>query len=229
MENIPYDISCSKAIFDVVKTDARFLSLLTLARFVNALRFCQKAAIDAKEATGPTGARSSSNSFEFAASVLYEGFLLIEKLGKDFKNLESFKSGFGALLRDKTVKSLRESALKRMRNKFVFHFDKEVAKGSLEKNFELPEYIFASGIGKASGEMYFVLADEVVLHYLLQPTPNESDESLKKRYKQIVQNTTDIMGKFVVAAERLMGEVLTDMGFEVKFKNKNVLGKKSRK
>lgn len=215
MENIPYDISCSKAIFDVVKTDARFLSLLTLARFVNALRFCQKAGIDAQGTAGPAGARSSVNSFLFAASVLYEGFLLVQKLGKYYKDRDSFKSGFGALLRDKKVGSLRESVLYRMRNKFVFHFDEEVAKQSLE-NFELPEYKFASGIGKASGEMVFVLADEVVINYLLQPTSNETDATLKERYKGILEDTTQVMGKFLEAAERLMGDVLRDMGFKVK-------------
>jgi hypothetical protein len=131
MENIPYDISCSKAIFDVVKTDARFLSLLTLARFVNALRFAQKAAIDCKGAAGPASARSSINSFLFAASILYEGFHLVEGLGVNFRDLDSFKNGFGVLLRDRKVKTLRESVLYRMRNKFVFHFDENVAKESL--------------------------------------------------------------------------------------------------
>ena len=214
MKNIAYDISCSRATFDVVKNDAPFLSLLTLARFVNALRFCQKAGIDAKGTAGPAEARSSVNSFLFVASVLYEGFLLVQKLGKHFRDRYSFKSGFGALLRDKQVRSLRKSVLNRIRNKFVFHFDEEVAKESLEI-FELPEYKFASGIGKASGEMVFVLADEVVINYLLQPTQNESDESLRNRYTQILQNTTDIMGKFLVAAETLMGDVLKDMGFSV--------------
>jgi hypothetical protein len=216
MENTPYDISCSKSIFDVVKTDERFLGLLTLARFVNALRFCQKAGIDGKESTGYAGARSTINSFLFSASILYEGFLLVEKLGKNFRDLDSFKSGFGVLLRDKKVRTLRKSVLTRMRNKFVFHFDQEVAKESL-KNFELPEYKFASGVGKAAGEMVFVLADEAVLNYLLQPTPSEPDEILAKRYKEILQDTIDVMGKFLDAAERLMGDVLKDMGFKVTF------------
>ena len=88
-------------------------------------------------------------------------------------------------------------------------------KESLVK-FELPEYKFASGIGKAAGEMVFVLADEVVINYLLQPTPNETDDILRERYKQILEDTTEVMGKFFEAAERLMGDVLKDMGFNVK-------------
>ena len=217
MENIPYDISCSKAIFDVVKRDEHFLDLITLARIVNALRFCQKAGIDGKESTGYAGARSTINSFVFAASVLYEGFLLVARLGRNFRDLDSFKNGFGVLLRDNKVKTLRkrDGVVSRMRNKFAFHFDDEVAKESLE-NFELSEYKFASGIGEAAGEMVFVLADEVVINYLLQPTPNDTDDILRERYKQILDDTTEVMGKFHEAAERLMGDVLKDMGFKVK-------------
>jgi hypothetical protein len=215
MDDFVYDIVCSKEEFSLLKADERFLGLLTLARVVNALRFCQMAAIHARETTGPAGARSRINSFLYASSVLYEGFLVVERLGKNFKNHDSFRNGFGPLLRDQTVKSLRESVLNRMRNKFMFHFDQDVAKESF-KDFELSEYKFASGIGKASGEMYFGLADEAVLNYLLQPTQNEPNESLKGRWEKILQETTQVMGRFTESAERLMADVLVEMGFTVK-------------
>ena len=218
MENIPYTISCSKAIFDVVKTDERFLDLIILARVVNALHFCHKAGIDAKEYTEYAGARATLNSFLFAASVLHEGFILVERLGKNFKDLDSFKKGFGVLLRDHKVMTLRKKngVLSRTRNKFVFHFDSEMAKESLER-FELSEYNFASGTGEATGEMVFVLADEVCINYLLQPAPNDTDDVLRDRYKQILDDTTQVMVKFHKAAEKLIGDVLNDMGFEGKY------------
>jgi hypothetical protein len=215
MEDFAYDITCSKDRFELLKTDEHFLALLTIARVVNALHFCQQAAIDAKDIVGPAGARTRINSFLYASSVLYEGFLIVEKLGKNFKNLDSFINGFGALLRDRPVRSLRESVLNRMRNKFVFHFDPDVAKESF-KDFELSEYKFASGIGEAFGEMYFGLADEAVLNYLLQPTQNESNESLKGRWEKILQETTEIMGRFTESAGRLMADALVEMGFTVK-------------
>jgi hypothetical protein len=146
---------------------------------------------------------------------LYEGFLVVEKLGRYFKDLDSFRIGFGALLRDKTVGFFRESALKRMRNKFVFHFDLDVAKESFN-HFKLPEYNFASGTGRTSGEMYFGLADEAVMNYLLQPAENESDESLKDRYEKILEDITQIMGRFSESAERLMADVLDGMGFSIR-------------
>jgi len=217
MENQTWDVTCTKEDFEKIKSDETFLGLLTLARFVNALRFCQKAAIDAKGGCNPSSARSTINSFLFASSVLYEGFLLVEKLGKDYKNLDSFKNGFGALLRDEQVKSLRKTVLKRARNKFVFHFDKDVAKEALS-NFDMPTINFASGVGKAAGEMYFGLADELSINYLLQPKKNESNESLMERYAKIVKDTSAIMGVFFKSAEVLMADVLEKKGFIVTLK-----------
>jgi hypothetical protein len=213
LEDFSYDITCSQETFDRIKMDERFLALLTLARVINALRFCQKAAIDAKAVAGPAGARAWINSFLFAASVLYEGFLAVERLAVHFKDFDSYRNGFAVLLKDRATQSLRQSVLHRMRNKFVFHFDRDVAKESFDHFFELPVYKFASGTGRASGEMYFGLADEAVMNYLLQPADQEPDESVKTRYKKIVQDTTQLMGRFTESAERLMMDVMADMGF----------------
>lgn len=214
MKKEAWDISCTKSNFDKIKSDETFLGLLSLARFVNALRFCQRAALDAKSANSPSNTRSTINSFLFTSSVLYEGLLLIERLSKTYKDNKAFKSGFTKLLRDRNVQSLRDTVLKRARNKFVFHFDKDVANEALE-NFDVPTINFASAIGKASGEMYFGLADELSINYLLQPNEGETNESLTKRYIDIVQDTTKLMGNFVIYTESFMADVLKEKGFTV--------------
>lgn len=104
-----------------------------------------------------------------------------------------------------------------MRNKFVFHFDRAVAQDAL-KDFELPSYRFSSSLGEASGEMYFGLADTAVINYLLQPKPEESDEDLRLRYLKMIQDITDLMGKFTDAAAQLMTEALVDMGWTAKIR-----------
>ena len=215
MENIQdrvWDITCTKEIFDTLRTDERFLNLLTLARFFNALRFCQQPVIGAIKSDKPSASRQSINSFLFASSVLYEGFLLVERLGQYFKDLDSFKNGFAVLLRDKKVKTIRETTLKRMRNKFVFHFDRDLALEAL-KDFELQNYRFATGFGKASGELYYGLADEAVMNYLLQPQCNDSDSELNKRLRTMIKDITELMGQFTEAAVRLIAEVLLTMGW----------------
>jgi hypothetical protein len=215
MEKRNWEISCTKEEFEKIKTDDRFLGLLTLSIVVNALRFCQKAVIDAKGNSSPSGVRTRIHSFLFASSILYEGFLLIAKLSKRYKDLDSFKNGFATLLRDKSVREFRTSILKRARNKFVFHFDEDVQKESI-KTVELQTINFASGYGNTSGETYFNLADEIAINYLLQPKENESNDSLKKRYIKILQEALTIMDKFSFFAEELMADVLKDMGFVAK-------------
>jgi hypothetical protein len=74
----------------------------------------------------------------------------------------------------------------------------------------------ASGVGKADGEMYFGLADEAMINYLLEPAQNEPEESLKNRYEKILQETVALMGKFTMSAERLMADALNSMGFSIK-------------
>jgi mannitol-1-phosphate/altronate dehydrogenase len=145
---------------------------------------------------------------------MYEGLRTASRLGKHFANLESYKNGFGSLLKDKGIKKFNQTVLKRMRNKFVFHFDQDVMAESFQE-FELSEYVFALGKGKATGELYFGLADEAVFNYLLQPEQNESNDSLMERYKEILQTTTELMKRFTDSAEHLMADVLSDMGFTI--------------
>ena len=207
-----WDVFCTKEIFEKLKNDERFLNILTLARFFNALRFCQQPVIDARSSNRPSSSRQSINSFLFAGSVLYEGFLLAEKLGQHFRDFDSFKKGFAVLLRDNKIRMLRETVLKRMRNKFVFHFDHDIVSEALEY-FELPNYRFATGFGKSSGELYYGLADEVAMNYLLQPKPNDTDTELDNRLRSMMKEITQLMGQFTDAAERLIAEVLVSMGW----------------
>lgn len=217
MEGFSYDLTFSPETFNRAKTDERFWALLTLGRAVNALRFCQKAALDAKGIGGPSEARTWINSFLFASSVLYEGFRTLVNLRVCLESLDSYKNGFEELMKDKIVRSLRKSVLKKMRNNFVFHFSPEVAKESL-KDFELDSYKLASGTGKASGEMYFGLADEVVMNYLL-PVREEPETSQKDRYRKVVQETTDLMGRFTNIIEKIIGEIIDNMGLNPRIIN----------
>lgn len=203
MSEINYDISCSESIFDTIKSDDRFLKMLILARCVNGLKFCLKSFLDTKDKTGPLAVGIIFNSVLFSSSVLYEGFLLIDRLARDFRDLDSFKNGFDVLLRDKNVRQLRDTLLNRMRNKCVFHFDNDVPQESLT-NFKLPEYKFASGTGMSSGGMWFTLADEVVLNYLLQPEKDETDDELKKKYIKFLQEVSITISRFNESAEKLI-------------------------
>lgn len=217
MENLnpwTWYITCSPETFNRLRSDERFLHLLTLARIVNALHFCIRPVIDVKDSDSPNATRQRINSFLFTSSVLWEGFLSIEKMRRYFKSLPSFMNGFAILLRDKGVASLRNRVLKRIRNQFVFHFNRDAA-GHGIKDFDLRTYKFASGIGRASGEIYYGLADEVMINFLLQPEAGESDDDLKLRFGNLVDKITKLTKKFIEAAEKLMDEALSEMGWQI--------------
>jgi hypothetical protein len=210
-----WDIECTPDTFKALKSDERFLGLLTLARFTNAIRFCQQPAISASKSDSPAASRQIINSFLYASAVLYEGFPIVKRLEKHFHDLDSFKKGFGTLLKDEKVKMLKEAVLKRMRDKFVFHFDGDVAKDAL-KNFKLPNYKFASCLGNSHGEMYFSLADEAVMNYILKREPTESDDEFMKRLQKLIKDVTELMENFALAVDSLMAEVLPSMGWSAK-------------
>jgi hypothetical protein len=207
-----WKITCSEDTFNRLKSDERFLGLLTLARFVNALRFCEVTFLKAKGAKTPSARRQSINGFLFASSVLYEGFLLVGQLGKRLRNFESYKSGFGPLFRDPAVKSLRKNYLKRLRNKFVFHFDQAVP-GEVMDQFDLPEYAFATGRGPRSSELYFDLADEIFIDYLLPLKKGEVQGAHDERHKAKIKEVSEVANRFSSAAESLIAEVLPTMGW----------------
>ena len=207
-------ISCTKEEFVRIKSDKRFLNLIILARFINALRFCQKPILEFEDNSQRCSDGTRLNSFIFASSVLYEGFKLIDKLRKDnnINNFKSFKNGFEPLINDPFIKDFRNSILTRIRNQIVFHFDSRMVKISLKK-FDLPNIKFALRCKKNS-ETYFGLADEIAMNYVLQPKENESNESLMDRFDQIVRDTCTIMDRFNKAAIMLMAEVMEDMPFK---------------
>jgi hypothetical protein len=62
--------------------------------------------------------------------------------------------------------------------------------------------------------MYFSLADEAVMNYLLQPKAEEFDHDLQVRLENLIEQITNIMGRFVRATEDLMAEALVGMGWK---------------
>lgn len=200
-------ISISNDQFDKIKKDKRFLQLLTLARVWNALRFCCYPALNSHNTDTPSARLIKINSFLFTCAVLYEGFLVVEQLRKHFHQLSSFKKGFASLSKDPEVKRLREDYLRPLRNKLVFHFDKDVPETNLDC-FDLPEYNFATCIGPTMNELYFDLADEVAFNYLVPSKKKEANDELNKRHKRRFEEAGNVTNRFMKAAIALLEEAM---------------------
>jgi hypothetical protein len=214
-----YCISISKEKFEVLKNDRKFLKILILTRFINGLRFCLMSSflpVSDREGTYARK-RQTINGFLFTASVLYEGFRFAEQaLKEDFQKMDVYKEGIGAMIEDKKIKELRET-LRIMRNIFVFHFDtKNIQRtGQSLQTYNSDSYIFASAHGEASGNMYYVFADEFFINFLLDEKNVKSKDGLIEIYKGLLKDTRDLMSRFIEAAEKLIDEVLLEMGLTV--------------
>ena len=214
-----YGIPIPKEKFESLKNDQKFLKILILARFINAIRFCQMCSFLPISDSEGTYARKRQriNSFLYTGSVLYEGFRFAEKaLKKDFQKMDVYKKGIGAILKDEKTRELKNS-LSIMRNMFVFHFDTKniQSTGKALQKYDSDSYIFASAHGEAGGNMYYVLADEFFINYVIDQKSAESNDEPKEIYKWLLKDTLDLMDRFTEAAEKLIAEFLLQIGLTV--------------
>lgn len=199
-------IFTSEENFDALRSDRKFARLLNLARTVNAVYFCFNSLLDYSGDETPAGQRQHINAFLFAAGVLHEGFAVAERLEKHFGDRDSYREGFGQLLADSKTQQFRKTVLKRMRNKFVFHYDKDVAERTL-KTLELNEYVFATGTGGKRRGTYYNLADEIVINYLLDDVPADQQDSF---FRDTLKSIGETLSRFVDCADALIGDVLSE-------------------
>lgn len=201
---------CSEEAFRQLRSDPRFISATRLARVINSLRFCQGAAIATVDNTRPEGRRQRSSSFLFICAVLYEGFKVLRESGSTLREYESFQRMIVPLMRNKEVRGFIDSIVKATRNQASFHFDLAVI-ADYTPHISLPEYRFVSGFGDRSGDTWYELADEVVVHSLVAHWKRPGDHASK--LTKFIAAVSEIQELFVHACDSLIVEVLDDMGW----------------
>jgi hypothetical protein len=206
------ELYISKEDFDNLRSDRQFAKLLNLARAANALYFCYRALLDFSDDSTSAGQRQHINAFLFSAGVLHEGLIVADTLEKYFGERDSYRNGFGKLLNDESTKQLRNTILKRMRNKFVFHYDEDVPRKSL-KTLNLPSYLFATGLGEKRRGLYYNLADEVVINFLLGDPASKEEERI---FREALENITKVLVGFTDSADMLIADVLSEMNWKVR-------------
>ena len=137
---------------------------------------------------------------------MHEGFCVADRLEKHFGDRDAYRNGFAKLLADANTQQLRKTILKRMRDKFVFHYDKDVAEQTL-KTLDLNEYVFATGTGGKRKGTYYNLADEIVINYLLNDVPPDEQDAV---FRATLKSVGDALSAFVDCADTLMGDVLSE-------------------
>lgn len=215
-EKDSWELRCSEERFEDLKNDERFWTILTLARALNALRFCQMAYFAMPDEDTPAAMRQRINSFVFTGAVLYEALEFAQTLGEYFHDLPEFRETWGTLFRDRELREFRETSLHRLRNTFVFHFDREIAPQALQ-GFRKAPYIFDSGQGATIGNAYYSLADLASLYFLVKEedddhlSAEELEEIFKARFVLLMQRMLDLSRRFGTAADELIAVALKEL------------------
>lgn len=209
-ESKTWEIYISKDEFENIRNDPRFVSLLILGRIVNGINFCLQSLLQSNEDSTPAGQRQRFNSFLIGCGVLYEGLKVANTLGKYFNDRDSFRNGFGRLLKDQETKKLQETVLDSMRNKVAFHYDEDVVTTTLE-NLNLASYAFATASSEKLGAIYFRLADEVAINFIIGEPGSKEEET--RVFREIFTSTSHVLTEFVRCANELIPDVLKDMNW----------------
>ncbi len=212
------EVFMSSDDFDKLRSDFRFARILRLARACNAILFCYNSYLDHINDDSPVGNRQRINSVLFIAGVLHEGLDIVDNLRSHFGHYNSFQQGLEKMLVEDRVINFRANELAMSRDKFIFHYDKDVATKSL-KNLDFPEYLFATGRGGKFGGIYYNLADEVAINYLSKDIETKEDE--KQFMKHYFEMLSSLSSKFIKFADLLISEVLTEMGWQIRESKEN--------
>jgi hypothetical protein len=206
-----WHLEIDKQRFDKLKTQERFWQLVALSRAVNALRFVH-AALEAHqhEEDSLRASRTRFNSFFFTCALLYEALLLVQRMGKHYRDFPAF-SNLQEILKDPLAKRLRESSLAPLRNQLTFHFLEEEVGAQLNKTDMMPRFV--SGQGETNADIYYELADACALAAFSE-VPLDAPSAEESLGKQIAA-ATDLAIRFVNASEEFIVEALNTTGWEM--------------
>lgn len=203
-------ISLPRQEFERVKQNPRFVRIVQLARIVNTLRYTHMAGVRSCLDDDTSGPRQRIASSLYVAGLLYEGFRVVDVLGKDFKTSRAFTSGFALLLKEREIVQLRQGVLNDLRNKAVFHSDEDAVRAGLDR-IDAEPVVFARSRSGTSGSAHYELADLAVLEYTFGGL---AATDLDRERERITRLIFEVALKFEECADKLIVEVLRDTGWK---------------
>jgi hypothetical protein len=196
-----------------LRVDPAFIELLRLARATNALTLAWPPLLASLQDQSPRARRERFAAFFYAAALLHEALHVAQSLGQHFRELPQYKVGFAAIFADKEVTALRSDLLDRIRDRLVFHFDRECLAAGLQ-HFPEGETLIASAPDFMQGEIYFDIADDALLAYLFGDAPTEVE--YLARVARLMEQGTLLFRRFMRAAHSLIPAALREMGCYIK-------------
>ena len=125
-----YKIYITKVQFNSLKNNINFLNTLRLARIVNAIRASQSIILRLIKDNTKRGFRDKFEAIQYYGAVLYESLKTFHEMKEQFKSLSEYRENIEDInyICDEfeNKNSFTRTILVRIRDKLVFHFDKDV-------------------------------------------------------------------------------------------------------
>lgn len=206
-------IKMTPEAFDQVRTDPRLHACLNLGRAINALRFSHHAYLASKDDDTPGGIRQRVQGFFLNCATLYEALNALDRLGQYLSDMDVWQEKIKPIQRSRRFRRFRYDVLPNMRDRFVFHFDDDVAPEALER-LHLDEYVYAAAAGRSKGDVDFDLADTASLNFLLDRLPDD-EMSEKEKLSSLIQDGAELTVEFGNAVESVLAHAALEMGWEL--------------
>ena len=209
--NGEWELVCSADVFAGLRADPEFAMLLTVARIVNAVKFGVQAHRDAGIAHTPAAERQRIGAQLLLAGLLHEVLEFQKRAGKDWGELEAFKSVF-AVFNPGHLDAETVGLLDRMRNRAAFHFDAAVAARSLPK-MPVEPFAFLVASGADPMQANYELADLVTFGFVFNATGNV--QRLGAGLPPFRRQLDALLSAFVRNADQVIFKHLVARGFTI--------------
>lgn len=208
-----WQVSCTPEQFIALRTRPDFQQLVALGRWANACRSIT-AVIPTSSETTPAGHRHKFSTILFISALLYEGWELVKRMGQHYRTYDSWKNGFGKILKDGRFVRLVENRLGPLRSQTVFHFfEAETARRLAEHEPDGP-VVFLTARGNDGLETSYDLADVIAVRTLCGDPAPASALELFTQAEDIGAQITQLARPFFRATDELIAEALGRMGFK---------------
>lgn len=195
--------------FEALRRDERFRQVLVLGRMLNSLRFLQCTFLSAADLKPPGDFRQRLNAFFFIVAVMYEGLILLKRMGKHFQGSNNWQHKIVPILRDGAFDRLFSASMGPLRNQAVFHFFEDALKEPLD-GCDSKDFTVVAGSGRGQKEVFYELSDRLTLGLFIGKSVSTEEQT--RHVITLMNQTLDLLKEIVEASESLIGEYCSSEG-----------------
>lgn len=179
---------------DELKSSEDFIIAIQLSRIVNSLRSNFRSYLNVSNNDRLIDTKDRIDLMLIHASMLYEAIHEFSKIGNRLTKMKLDKSSLediGMFKREIGNKSsFTNTALKRIRNKIFFHFDRDIIAGGLKKFDFGASPTFAVGTSKKRKDVIYSFVDDLIVSDLVNISSEKEASSIE--YGKIEKKIIDL-------------------------------------